>query len=81
MSTKLEELTVDEIESKMVVETRDIDLESKQKSGFEASEHPPRPHCGRTNHHPKGAESNILTRDLKGRQANFSKKGHQNNSG
>jgi len=37
VSTKLEELTLDEIESKMVIEARDIDVESKVESGFGAS--------------------------------------------
>jgi len=49
LSAKLEELTLDLIESKMVIEARDIDLESKEESGCGASEHPPCPHCGRTN--------------------------------
>jgi hypothetical protein len=53
VSTKLEELTLDEIESKMVIEARDIDVESKVESGFRASEHPPCPHCGRTNDPPE----------------------------
>ena len=53
VSAKLEELTLDEIESKMVIEARDIDVESKVESGFGASEHPPCPHCGRTNHPPE----------------------------
>jgi hypothetical protein len=34
VSAKLEELTLDEIESKMVIEARDIDVESKEESGF-----------------------------------------------
>jgi hypothetical protein len=50
MSAKLEELTLDEIESRMVFEARDIDVESKVEYGFGAFEHPPCPHCGRTNH-------------------------------
>jgi len=29
----------------MMVEARDIDMESKMESGFGASEHPPCPHC------------------------------------
>ena len=53
LSAKLEELTLDLIESKMVIEARDIDLESKVESGFGASERPPCPHCGRTNHPPE----------------------------
>jgi hypothetical protein len=44
-----EELTCDEIESKMVIEARDIDLESKVGSGFGASEHPPCPDFGKSN--------------------------------
>ena len=51
--TKLAELTLDEIESKMVIEARDIDMESKLESGFGASGNPPCPHCGRTNHPPE----------------------------
>ena len=39
VGTRLQELTLDEIESKMVVETRDIDLQSKLESGIGASEH------------------------------------------
>jgi hypothetical protein len=53
VSAKLEELTLDEIESTMVIEARDIDVESKVESGFGASEHPPCPHCGKTNHPPE----------------------------
>ena len=53
MSAKLEELTLDEIESKMVIETRDIDVEYKVESAFGASKHPPYPHCGTTNHPPE----------------------------
>ena len=53
VSTKLEELTLNEIESKMVIDAREIDVESKVESGFGASEHPPCPHCGRTNHPPE----------------------------
>jgi len=37
----------------MVIEARDIDAESKVEFGFGASKHPPRPHCGRTNHSPE----------------------------
>ena len=53
VSAKLQELTLDDIESKMVVEARDIDVQSKVEFGFGASKHPPRPHCGRTNHSPE----------------------------
>jgi len=52
VSTKLEEFTLDEIESKVVVETRDIDLDSNLESGFGVCVNPPCPHCGRTNHPP-----------------------------
>ena len=38
---KLEKLTLDEIETKMVVEAHYIDVESKLESGFGASGHPP----------------------------------------
>ena len=65
-ATNLEELTRDEIESKMVIEACDIDVESKAESGFGASEHPPCPHCGRLPIiHLKKAGSDILTRDSK----------------
>jgi len=37
----------------MVIEARDIDVESQVESGFGASEHPPCPPCGRTNHSPE----------------------------
>ena len=50
VSAKLGELTLDEIESKMVIERRDIDVESKAEYGFGASEQSPCPHCEITNH-------------------------------
>jgi hypothetical protein len=73
MNTKLEELTLDEIETKMVIDARDIDVESKVGS----AEHPnicralimEEPII-----HLKGAESNILTRDPKQKTGKFPKK-------
>jgi hypothetical protein len=50
---KVRIITLDEIESKMVVEARDVDLDSKLESGVGASGRPPCPHCGRTNHSPE----------------------------
>ena len=40
VSTKLEELTLPEIQSKMVIEARDIDMESKLESGLGQFTHP-----------------------------------------
>jgi len=50
VSAKLQELTLDDIESKMVVDARDIDVESKLESGFGAS---------RCNGNPKVRKSEI----------------------
>jgi hypothetical protein len=74
VSAKLEELTLDEIESKMVIEARDIDVESKAESGFGAFEHPPCLIVEELIIHLKGAGSNILTRDRKRSLASFPKR-------
>ena len=58
----------------MVIEARDIDVESKVESGFGASEHPPCPHLEELIIHLKGAGSKILTRDRKRRLASFPKR-------
>ena len=68
--TWLEELSIDDIESEMLVEARDIDL-SNLESGFGASGHPLCPHCGGPIIHQKGAGSSITTKDPKKKTAKF----------
>jgi hypothetical protein len=81
VSAKLEELTLDEIESKMVIEARDIDVESKVESGFGASEHPLYPHCGRTNHPPEMCWIKHPHKRPKKKSGKFpKKKGYKKNS-
>jgi len=74
VSTNLEELTLDEIESKMMVETRDIDLGSKRGSGFVASERLPCLHCGRTNHSPESCWIKYHHKKTKKETGKFPKK-------
>ena len=67
LSTKLEELNLDEIESKMVIEARNIDVESRWNLD---SEHPNIRRALIVEEpiiHLKGAESNIPIRDPKRR--------------
>jgi hypothetical protein len=74
VSAKFEELTLDEIESKMLIEARDIDVESKWNPD---SEHPNIRRALSAEEliiHLKGAGSNILTRDRKRRLASFPKR-------
>ena len=53
VSTKLKEVVPDEIEPKMMVKARDIDMKSKLESCFGACGHLQSPHCGRTDHAPE----------------------------
>jgi hypothetical protein len=73
VSAKLEELTLDEIESKMVIETRDIDVSQNWNPD---SEHPNirRAFIVEELIHLKGPGSNILTRDRKRRLVSFPKR-------
>jgi len=74
VSAKLEALTLDEIESKMVIEARDIDVDQKWNPD---SEHPNIRLALIVEEliiHLKGVGSNILTRDRKRRLASFPKR-------
>jgi len=71
VSTKLGKLTLDEIESELGIEARDIDAESKVESGFGASDICRALIVEEPIIHMKGAGSNMLIRDPKRRLASF----------